>query len=416
MLDRLQFLEEYLSWAIAVILALGGLLFIWWGMWEDRSRGRRRCPKCLYSMAGVPGLICPECGHDARREKRLYKTHRRPAAVAIGLVLLLLACAAPNAMRWYRGGWRSTVPTWVIVQIARANGWSVSVPYDKWVAELLRRYRTDDLGWGRRAALQDMVQHWAVDCRPKWPAGVPIHVRPAQESWQATVGGQASVRLSAGGGGVATQAGPDIVFEGLPVGTHTLRLDASLEHPAPSSGAAAIEWAGRVRRPIQIVRSVDEIITPRASPEVGDALLSELAIAVTVSVDGEGAHRCRFDVRPFHSEIWGMAIAVRIEILRDGAVIAATRVGDPGPRRGSELGPAVASDHSVFPSPGLFDNPRDHVWQVRIRGDGELAPRDFEATTYWSGEAITNLELIGHGSAPDGSASLTLATRIRRGR
>lgn len=39
-----------------------GLLMLLWALFRDRSRGRRRCPRCWYDMAGVPGLQCPECG------------------------------------------------------------------------------------------------------------------------------------------------------------------------------------------------------------------------------------------------------------------------------------------------------------------------------------------------------------------
>src|SRR5689334_12159950 len=43
-----------LAW---VLLALGvGVVAA--GLFGDRSRGRARCPRCWYSMAGTPGLTC----------------------------------------------------------------------------------------------------------------------------------------------------------------------------------------------------------------------------------------------------------------------------------------------------------------------------------------------------------------------
>jgi hypothetical protein len=68
-----------------------GLLLVYRGLWGDRSKGRTRCPKCWYDMRGsLPRLECPECGHNARQERRLSKHHRRWGRIVIGAVLLLL--------------------------------------------------------------------------------------------------------------------------------------------------------------------------------------------------------------------------------------------------------------------------------------------------------------------------------------
>jgi hypothetical protein len=48
-----------------------GLLLVYWGLWGDRSKGRARCPRCWYDLRGsLPKLECPECGHDAKHERR----------------------------------------------------------------------------------------------------------------------------------------------------------------------------------------------------------------------------------------------------------------------------------------------------------------------------------------------------------
>jgi hypothetical protein len=81
--------------AVAIVvtgatLSAAGAALTAWALLAGRSRGRRRCPKCWYSMAGVPGTRCPECGKDARRERRLFKTRRRRKWAALGIFLLLL--------------------------------------------------------------------------------------------------------------------------------------------------------------------------------------------------------------------------------------------------------------------------------------------------------------------------------------
>ena len=77
--------------AIALIPGVG-MLLICWGLWGDRSKGRTRCPKCWYDMRGtVPLLACPECTHDAKHERRLYRNRRRwwPIVLCVVSVLLL---------------------------------------------------------------------------------------------------------------------------------------------------------------------------------------------------------------------------------------------------------------------------------------------------------------------------------------
>ena len=74
---------------VAVIPGVGVLL-VCFGLWGDRSKGRPRCPKCWYDMRGtVLSLECPECGHDAGSERRLYRTQRRWRPIAVGIVLVL---------------------------------------------------------------------------------------------------------------------------------------------------------------------------------------------------------------------------------------------------------------------------------------------------------------------------------------
>jgi len=77
-------------WAVLVVFAALTVLLLCLGLFQDRSRGRPRCPKCWYNMTGAPRLVCPECGHDARSPKRLHRTRRRRWAIV--LAAFMAAC------------------------------------------------------------------------------------------------------------------------------------------------------------------------------------------------------------------------------------------------------------------------------------------------------------------------------------
>jgi hypothetical protein len=86
------FLETGVYLLDVAMVALIGVLLVYRGLWGDRSKGRVRCPKCWYDMRGtVPKLECPECGHDARQERRLHNTRRRWRRTVVGVVLVLLS-------------------------------------------------------------------------------------------------------------------------------------------------------------------------------------------------------------------------------------------------------------------------------------------------------------------------------------
>jgi len=63
---------EWVRWvtAIGILALLGAMVFLaWWGLYWDRARGRRRCPRCWYNLAYTPGMTCGECGYTGRSEK-----------------------------------------------------------------------------------------------------------------------------------------------------------------------------------------------------------------------------------------------------------------------------------------------------------------------------------------------------------
>lgn len=113
----LSLLLELTSVGAGAILALAGLTLLGRSLFSDRARGRRRCSRCWYSMDGLAGLRCPECGRVARSERRLHRTRRRwrRAVFAAGIVALGLALAAGPVVR--RHGWSRLIPTTALVVV-----------------------------------------------------------------------------------------------------------------------------------------------------------------------------------------------------------------------------------------------------------------------------------------------------------
>jgi hypothetical protein len=104
--------------AAAWTLGILGVLLLVWALFWDRSRGRKRCPRCWYDMSGAGGstaLKCPECGKDARRERRLLRTRRHWRWALLGALLLLAAYPVYHVPIVRRAGWWAAAPTWVLI-------------------------------------------------------------------------------------------------------------------------------------------------------------------------------------------------------------------------------------------------------------------------------------------------------------
>lgn len=98
----------------AGILAYG-LALLGRGIYGQNPRGTRRCPKCWYDMGGAPGLVCPECGHDAKDLSNLLKRRRRARLVWIGAALALLGVIGFVTPLVQVRGWQTLVPSVVMI-------------------------------------------------------------------------------------------------------------------------------------------------------------------------------------------------------------------------------------------------------------------------------------------------------------
>lgn len=110
-LANLDWLYHALGWT----LAAAGVVLLVWALFWDRSRGRRRCPKCWYSMEGVPGLRCPECGREAKSESGLLRTRRRRWVAVIAVAIIAAGYPIYKVPRIVAGGWRGAVPSTALI-------------------------------------------------------------------------------------------------------------------------------------------------------------------------------------------------------------------------------------------------------------------------------------------------------------
>lgn len=115
------------TWSVARWTLLGiGVAAFAIGLFWDRARGRRRCPKCWYDMTGVPravgdgaaAYVCPECGHGVTGERGLFKTRRRWVLIAVGLVFAAGSHAVYLRPFVRERGWPAAVPGLVLVYAA----------------------------------------------------------------------------------------------------------------------------------------------------------------------------------------------------------------------------------------------------------------------------------------------------------
>jgi HEAT repeat protein len=113
-------MQDWAFWIFGGLLGLIGLVLGVWALFWDRSRGRRRCPKCWYDMVSAVAdeagrRTCPECGRAIKRERQLFKTHRRWRWAEAGTLAVIVGIGT-GMTPWTRGvDWIPLLPTRVLI-------------------------------------------------------------------------------------------------------------------------------------------------------------------------------------------------------------------------------------------------------------------------------------------------------------
>ena len=109
----------WLWWIGGAVVGLLGLWLLYWSLLRDRSKGRRRCPKCWYDMSFADSLRCPECGNDAKREADLLKTRRRWKGLWLCMLVFLTAGFLSIQPKVQQNGWVSVMPNTALILCLR---------------------------------------------------------------------------------------------------------------------------------------------------------------------------------------------------------------------------------------------------------------------------------------------------------
>lgn len=101
------------SGALILCLCTVGLYL---ALGRDRSRGRKRCPRCWYDLSSsvtkpFKELRCSECGHVVKVERRLYRTRRHWRWAVLSVLIMPAGVALPLWPQIREKGWTSVVPT-----------------------------------------------------------------------------------------------------------------------------------------------------------------------------------------------------------------------------------------------------------------------------------------------------------------
>jgi len=100
---------------LSVLTALAALALLYWAIFRDRSRGRRRCPKCWYDLRGSDSLTCSECGYTAKRQRQFFRTRRRWRWVVVVVVIGVGARVLWLVPKAQREGWLAAAPTTIVI-------------------------------------------------------------------------------------------------------------------------------------------------------------------------------------------------------------------------------------------------------------------------------------------------------------
>lgn len=412
-------------WSISALLALGTLALLWWAFFADRSRNRARCPRCWYDLtsfvieheANQPFAArpCPECGRTIRTKGDLFRTRRRwlftvpIIALALGSALFALTPFAK------RDGWLAIMPTstLIIAQSYLPDSWADDVRIT-----LLDRLETTELSDSQRRDIVALNLSSYLQLPEAWPADIPLNVlitpgynggisAPNQIELSTTLRliNTAFTSRSVKTASPFESADTYSVYPGkamidwakaasgpgvsVPIEIKAVGRVIPFDSVNPRQSAGSSSWSVRLTRPVRVVASIDDLLTPVTGTDADIMALSMIRPRIVRShfsssvgiLLGQGA-------RP--DEMRQTAVGFKLEILHKDEVLASLR---------THLSRAIDFHPTQLEAPSanikrIFSAHEDDPdWTVRITSDPEMALRMLgERTRYWKGTVVIPLK------------------------
>jgi hypothetical protein len=454
---------EWVQWVAGVgafLLLIAFVAAAWWAWYGDRSKGRRRCPKCWHDLSHTPGAICGECGYHGPEERVFYKSRRRPALALLAILACALLCSFVIDRANVRG-WAGFIPTSVLL-------WSVPYADDRngmVILELERRMSSQEFGdsawlklaeriakgdagarpateawelkygrilarWDNRMLTsgddeqQEAIHRMLMDIpagvratsRLVWPEGVPPTVDVRILDWWWPEDTQMRVTATPDVPG----AKPDvhvryrrpiqrrsysIYLPELEPGDHEVEIEFVCQRRMASNES----WAELVERtitvPLHIEPAQDEPVMKGVSSEAMDAAIRRcFSTGLSRHTTGSLPVRVGLDVRQTYMDLFNnVGIGVRIDVLRNGVLARQLDiwwVGGAGAIPRQHAWEVPMWDDAVLLAP----DSEDDQWSLRVRSMPKLALRLEDVEQYWEGEVTVDVNTFtprgGRTAAP----------------
>ncbi len=406
-------INESLVWlACATALALSAIVYAGYRLFVRPRRWRLRaladiCPACKYDISKPKTTRCPECGLHVTSDggRPTPRQHRR--VLLLSAVLLGLSLNIFLGKPWNRSTetWSRLLPTTLLLALTSSvNDTSAEL----FPSILGWRYNTVQMWrWQERWVLRKMcylLDHEKLlplaRTRSHWPVGIPVYAEnwifpsDMDNRWQCdtllrdprsakVVGWAAGDRTAARWHDAEVVMIADGVATPLAIGESRLRLRLELSQGQRDRVLIRTYDASQ---PITVVGSVDEVIKPDTSDALTSFVRSSLRVSWSSMIwsgpsESGVSRRLEFSLIPLPSSR-STAYAFRVDLTRNGNSIGALHAW-------LRLSNYEYRTSHIWSSGDLnailtaFDNPEGVT--ARVSSDPELALRDFEATSYWSG-------------------------------
>lgn len=436
-------------WIGGTALGVFGLVLMWWALLHDRAKGRRRCPKCWYDMTGAERLRCPECGHFAKRERKLFTTRRRWRWAVVALLMMFAGRLGIMCPQIQRDGWWSLVSNtaliYLLVFVDDASGpvagellarmeanelsvadwdrffdrvvsgdWRARPTSTQWESkyyEIVRKWRfanlstkrfrgTEHKAYQAEQKLYALPAQIQLQTRDPWPEGLPVYVAASGQTWwpldvlrllvKPQIPEAEAVELFADG--IMGRLGLFLPFSTRMNGAVTFDVTVFQLRGEDDN----LDWIDVgtevIEVPIRIAGKLDEIMTAVQSIQMDQVLRDELHLVPSRFTEA-GVFAIEPRAYMTRAPLFdGIAVGLVVEFLLDGEVVAGTTYWWEGGASWFETAQTANPYWGDFQR--LARMKGEENWTARLRGDLEIAVRVIGADKYWSGQVTVPITWI----------------------